>query len=145
MVREKIGVDDMSFQDLQAEADGLRQRINRFRTSLGRFFVDKQEIIDRAVYAVQRAASYCSDIEFSPEDASRTELDFLCQVIEAAMRCACCTTSCSRARAASGSISGRLRSVSTAVGRIHCVETFARAIGRSSSRSPCRRATTRWR
>jgi 2-isopropylmalate synthase len=47
--------------------------------------MDKQEIIDRAVYAVSRAAGYCSDIEFSPEDASRTELDFLCQVIEAAI------------------------------------------------------------
>jgi 2-isopropylmalate synthase len=47
--------------------------------------MDKNEIIERAVYAVRRAAGYCSDIEFSPEDASRTELDFLCQVIEAAI------------------------------------------------------------
>src|SRR5207249_9662122 len=31
---------------LQAEAEELRRRINRFRTSLGRFFVQKQEIID---------------------------------------------------------------------------------------------------
>ena len=34
---------------------------------------------------MRRAAGYCSDIEFSPEDASRTELDFLCEVIEAAI------------------------------------------------------------
>ncbi len=47
--------------------------------------MDKQEIIDRAVYAVRRAAGYCGDVEFSPEDASRTELDFLCEVIEAAI------------------------------------------------------------
>ena len=47
--------------------------------------MDKREIIDRAVHGVRRAAGYCSDIEFSPEDASRTELDFLCQVIEAAI------------------------------------------------------------
>ncbi len=47
--------------------------------------MDKQEIIDRAIYGVRRAAGYLSDIEFSPEDASRTELDFLCQVIEAAI------------------------------------------------------------
>jgi 2-isopropylmalate synthase len=47
--------------------------------------MDKQEIIERAIHGVRRAASYCSDIEFSPEDASRTELDFLCQVIEAAI------------------------------------------------------------
>lgn len=49
MVREKVAVEDLTFQDLQAEADTLRQRINRFRTSLGRFFVDKQEIIDLMV------------------------------------------------------------------------------------------------
>ncbi len=47
--------------------------------------MDKQEIIERAVHGVRRAAGYCSDIEFSPEDASRTELDFLCEVIEAAI------------------------------------------------------------
>jgi len=47
--------------------------------------MDKQEIIQRAIHGVSRAAGYCSDIEFSPEDASRTELDFLCEVIEAAI------------------------------------------------------------
>ncbi len=47
--------------------------------------MDKEEIIARAVRGVKRAAGYCEDIEFSPEDASRTELDFLCQVIEAAI------------------------------------------------------------
>jgi 2-isopropylmalate synthase len=47
--------------------------------------MDKDEIIRRAVASVTRAASYCPDIEFSPEDASRTEIDFLCQVVEAAI------------------------------------------------------------
>jgi 2-isopropylmalate synthase len=47
--------------------------------------MDKDEIIRRAVTAVTRAKSYCQDIEFSPEDASRTEVDFLCQVVEAAI------------------------------------------------------------
>src|SRR4029079_17703956 len=40
-----------TLQDLQAEADELRKKINRFRTSLGRFFVQKQEIIDLMVVA----------------------------------------------------------------------------------------------
>ncbi|QDU21503.1 AAA family ATPase [Urbifossiella limnaea] len=43
--------DDLSLADLQAEADALRTRINRFRESLGRFFVNKQEIIDLMVVA----------------------------------------------------------------------------------------------
>ncbi|HVW47549.1 MAG TPA: 2-isopropylmalate synthase [Solirubrobacterales bacterium] len=45
----------------------------------------KEEIIQRAVAGVKRAAGYCDDIEFSPEDAARTEPDFLCEVVEAAI------------------------------------------------------------
>ncbi|HZZ30141.1 MAG TPA: 2-isopropylmalate synthase [Pirellulales bacterium] len=47
--------------------------------------MDKDEIIRRAVAGVKRAASYCDNVEFSPEDAARTEVDFLCQVVEAAI------------------------------------------------------------
>lgn len=45
----------------------------------------RDEIVARAVAGVRRAASYCDNIEFSPEDAARTEHDFLCQVVEAAI------------------------------------------------------------
>jgi 2-isopropylmalate synthase len=41
-----------------------------------------EEIISRAVEGVTRAKSYCDNIEFSPEDAARTEIDFLCEVVE---------------------------------------------------------------
>ena len=41
------------------------------------------EIIRRAVEGVKRARSHCADIEFSPEDASRTEPEFLAQVTQA--------------------------------------------------------------
>ena len=34
---------------------------------------------------VKRARDYCPDIEFSPEDAARTEKDFLCEVVERAI------------------------------------------------------------
>src|SRR5438445_10642666 len=43
--------EDAPLEQLQDEADELRKRINRFRTSLGRFFVQKQEIIDLMVVA----------------------------------------------------------------------------------------------
>ncbi|MEM1227558.1 MAG: 2-isopropylmalate synthase [Planctomycetota bacterium] len=43
------------------------------------------EIVQRAVAGVRRAAALCDDIEFSPEDACRTEPDFLCRVVEAAI------------------------------------------------------------
>src|SRR5438552_14149924 len=40
-----------TLDQLAAQADELRTRINRFRTSLGRFFVAKQELIDLMVVA----------------------------------------------------------------------------------------------
>jgi 2-isopropylmalate synthase len=45
--------------------------------------MNPDEIIARAVASVERAKSYCDNIEFSPEDAARTEPDFLCRVVEA--------------------------------------------------------------
>ncbi|MFM8407955.1 MAG: 2-isopropylmalate synthase, partial [Pirellulaceae bacterium] len=45
----------------------------------------QEEIVARAVAGVRRAANYCDDVEFSPEDAARTEIDFLCRVVEAAI------------------------------------------------------------
>ena len=44
-----------------------------------------EQIVERAVAGVKRAVSYCDDVEFSPEDAARTERDFLCEVVEAAI------------------------------------------------------------
>ena len=45
----------------------------------------KEEIVRRAVEGVKRAKEYCDDVEFSPEDAARTELDFLAEVVERAI------------------------------------------------------------
>ncbi|MFH1552787.1 MAG: 2-isopropylmalate synthase [Candidatus Omnitrophota bacterium] len=42
----------------------------------------KDEILRAAVEAVKYARGKVSDVEFSPEDASRTEKDFLAQVVE---------------------------------------------------------------
>jgi MoxR-like ATPase len=39
-------IDTLTLADLRKEADTLRTRINRFRQSLARFFVDKQSVID---------------------------------------------------------------------------------------------------
>jgi 2-isopropylmalate synthase len=44
---------------------------------------DKDEVIQMAVDAVKFGRKFCDDIEFSPEDASRTEPDFLGEVVEA--------------------------------------------------------------
>ena len=45
----------------------------------------RAEIIKHAVASVTFAKSFVEDVEFSPEDASRTEPDFLAEVVEAAI------------------------------------------------------------
>jgi 2-isopropylmalate synthase len=44
-----------------------------------------EEVLEVAARSVRRARNYTDDIEFSPEDASRTDLDFMCQVVAAAI------------------------------------------------------------
>src|SRR5271163_1178861 len=51
MVKVTTPAENATLQDLQGLAEDLRKRINRFRTSLGRFFVQKQEIIDLMLIA----------------------------------------------------------------------------------------------
>ncbi len=41
------------------------------------------QVLAQAVAAVKRARQYTDNVEFSPEDAGRSELDFLCRVLEA--------------------------------------------------------------
>lgn len=41
------------------------------------------QVIEYAVNAVKRARQYTDDVEFSPEDAGRSEEDFLCRILEA--------------------------------------------------------------
>ncbi|BAS67576.1 2-isopropylmalate synthase [Bathymodiolus septemdierum thioautotrophic gill symbiont] len=43
------------------------------------------QVVDQAVRAVTRARNWTDDVEFSPEDAGRSDEDFLCRVIEAAI------------------------------------------------------------
>jgi 2-isopropylmalate synthase len=43
----------------------------------------EEEIVAQAVEGVRRAKGYVEDVEFSPQDATRTEWDYLCQIVEA--------------------------------------------------------------
>ncbi len=41
------------------------------------------EVVERAVAAVRHARRYTDNVEFSPEDAGRSDPDFLCRILEA--------------------------------------------------------------
>src|SRR5262245_20667291 len=78
--------------DRAAEAvkDAARPRIHVFlaTSAIHREFklrMTREEIVKRAVEGVKRARGYLADVEFSPEDAARTELDFLSEVVEKAI------------------------------------------------------------
>lgn len=44
-----------------------------------------EEVMDMAVASVERAKKYCDDVEFSPMDATRTDIDYLYKIVEAAI------------------------------------------------------------
>ena len=43
------------------------------------------QVIEQAVHAIKRARNLCADVEFSCEDGGRSEIDFLCRIIERAI------------------------------------------------------------
>src|SRR5471030_1718787 len=72
----------------RALADAPRHRLHVFLATSAihrqhKLHMAQEEILRLAVEGVSIAREYCDDVEFSPEDASRTELDFLAQVVEA--------------------------------------------------------------
>jgi len=81
--------------DIEAAASSLegseRSRIHVFiatsdihlKRKLG---ITREECLDQAADAVRLALTYCDDVEFSAEDATRSDLDFLTQVITAAVQ-----------------------------------------------------------
>ena len=48
--------------------------------------IDREECIDQVIEMVSYAKSFCDDIEFSPEDAGRSDPDFLVQVLGEAIK-----------------------------------------------------------
>lgn len=78
---------DRAWEALQ-HGDDVRIHVFLATSAIHREFklkMGKEEIIRRAIEGVTRAKAVCENIEFSPEDAARTEIDFLCRVVEAAI------------------------------------------------------------
>ena len=73
-----------------AVSDAARPRIHTFLATSDihleyKLRITRDEALNLAREAVGLARSLCDDVEFSPEDATRTDLDFLCAVVEAAI------------------------------------------------------------
>src|SRR6201993_2651783 len=88
------GLARCNFEDIELAAKALRpapeHRIHVFLATSAihrqyKLNMAQEEILRTAVEGVRMAREFCEDVEFSPEDASRTELEFLAQVVEAAI------------------------------------------------------------
>ncbi|MES2935590.1 MAG: 2-isopropylmalate synthase [Pseudomonadota bacterium] len=71
----------------EALAPAVRKRIHTFIATSPlhmemKLRMSAEQVLEQAKQAVRFARQFTDDIEFSPEDASRSEIDFLCRVIE---------------------------------------------------------------
>ena len=72
----------------EALADAARPRIHTFIATSDihlqyKLQKTREEVLEMARGAVRLAKSFTSDVAFSAEDATRSDLDYLCQVVEA--------------------------------------------------------------
>ena len=81
-------------QDVARAADALKDaahpRIHTFCATSDihlehKLRKSRSEVIDMTRAAVRQARSYAEDVEFSAEDATRSDIDYLCEVLEAAV------------------------------------------------------------
>jgi len=72
----------------EAVKDTPKKRIHTFHSTSDihlkyQFRVNREEALTRSVQMVQFAKSFLDDVEFSPMDATRTDISYLCEVVEA--------------------------------------------------------------
>jgi 2-isopropylmalate synthase len=80
----------------RALAPASRSRIHTFLATsdlhlAAKLRMTREECLDAAVRAVTLARHYTDDVEFSAEDATRSDREFLCRVIEAVIDAGCTT------------------------------------------------------
>ena len=79
-------------KDIESAAQALKKAVKRrIHTFIAtsdihlryKLKMSREEVIKNAVKAVKLAKKCVADVEFSPEDAGRSNIDFLCEVVEA--------------------------------------------------------------
>jgi len=100
------------------------------------------QVVEAAVAAVKQARQYTDDVEFSPEDAGRSEPDFLCRVIEAVIDAGATTINIPDTVGYNvphqfgeliGDLMGRVPNSDRAVFSVHCHNDLGLAVGNSLS------------
>jgi 2-isopropylmalate synthase len=102
--------------------------------------ISRDECVDRAVAAVERAKRFTDDVEFSAEDATRTDLDFLCRIVEATIAAGATTvnipdtvgyTHPGEYRHIIGTLLERVKGIENVVVSVHCHNDLGLAVANS--------------
>ncbi|MFM8282197.1 MAG: 2-isopropylmalate synthase [Planctomycetaceae bacterium] len=102
--------------------------------------MSEDEVVSRAVAGVRRARRHCDDVEFSPEDAARTEIDFLCRVVEAVIEAGATTVNIpdtvgyatpTQMHGVIAALRSRVPNADRAVISIHCHDDLGLAVANS--------------
>jgi 2-isopropylmalate synthase len=118
----------------QAVKDAPRRRIHTFHSTSDihlkyQFKVSREEALKRSVEMVKLARSLVEDVEFSPMDATRTDISYLCEVVEAVIKAGASTVNIPDTVGYSipeefgsmiGTIRERVGNIGQAVISVHC-------------------------
>lgn len=101
---------------------------------------DRQQVLEASVAAVKHACKYTSDVEFSAEDASRSDLNYLCQLLEAVIAAGAKVVNVpdtvgyatpEEFREFIGSIAKRVPNIDKAIISVHCHDDLGLAVANS--------------
>ncbi len=101
-----------------------------------------EQVLEQAVKAVKWAREYTDDVEFSPEDAGRSEPDFLCRLVEATIKAGATTINIPdtvgytmpwQFGALIASLRERIPNSTRAVWSVHCHNDLGMAVANSLS------------
>jgi len=143
------GLARASFEDIerawQAVRHAERPRIHVFLATSDihlhyKLRMTRQQCLERAAEAVRFARSLCPDVEFSPEDATRTEVEFLCEVTDAVVAAGATTVNIpdtvgytvpSEMHRIIEAVCGRVRNHPEVVISVHCHNDLGLAVANS--------------
>src|SRR5256885_2262267 len=126
----------------EAVRDAERPRIHTFLATSDihleyKLKISRAEALQQAREVVSLAKSHCDDIEFSPEDATRSDFDFLCEVLEAAIEAGATTlnipdtvgyTLPAEYGALIANLCNKVRNIDKAVVSVHCHDDLGLAV-----------------
>jgi 2-isopropylmalate synthase len=129
----------------RALAPAARSRIHTFLATSdlhlqAKLRMTRGDCLDAAVSAITLARQFTDDVEFSAEDATRSDRDFLCRVVEAVIAAGCTTVNLpdtvgystpDETREFFASIIGRVPNADRAVFSAHCHNDLGLAVANS--------------